>query len=125
MKQSLRFRVLSVLFVIIFFLTGIKLIQTTLFPDERLRTTNYRITTPRGNIYDTRGRLIAGISSTSSLYVRPALISTDLKKYIREYLLSTGYFSTSELENLDKVDKNFVYIKRDMTPSILAPVEAL
>ena len=125
MKQSHRFLFLSVLFLIGFFLTGIKLVQTTLLPDTRLSSVNYRITTPRGNIYDTRGRLIAGISSTSSLYVRPDHISPELKEYIKQYLLSTGYFSTSELKNLNKTNKNFVYIKRDMTPSILAPVEAL
>ena len=125
MKQSHRFLFLSVLFLVGFLLTSVKLIQTTLLPDKRLSSVNYRITTPRGNIYDTRGRLVAGISSTSSLYVRPALISPELKEYIKRYLLSTGYFSTSELENLDKTDRNFVYIKRDMTPSILAPVELL
>ena len=125
MKQSHRFLFLSILFLVGFLLTGIKLIQTTLLPDKRLSSVNYRITTPRGNIYDTRGRLIAGISSTSSLYVRPAHISPELKDYIRDYLFSTGYFSTSELNNLDKNNKNFVYIKRDMTPSILAPVKLL
>lgn len=125
MKQSPRFRLLSILFLFGFFLTNIKLIQTTLFSDKRLSSVNYRITTPRGNIYDTRGRLIAGISSTSSLYARPAHIPPELKDYIKQYLLSTGYFSTTELENLDKTNKNFVYIKRDMTPSILAPVKLL
>ena len=125
MKQSSRFRFLSILFLIGFVLTNIKLIQTTLFADKRLKTVNYRIAVPRGNIYDTRGRLIAGISSTSSLYVRPARLSTELKDYIKKYLLSTGYFSTAELENLNKNNKNFVYIKRDMTPSILAPVKLL
>ena len=125
MKQSHRFLFLSILFLVGFLLTGIKLIQTTLFPDERLTTVNNNITTPRGNIYDTRGRLIAGISATSSLFARPDRISPELKDYIKQYLLSTGYFSTSELANFDKTNKNFVYIKRDITPSILVPVKSL
>ncbi|MDK2817945.1 MAG: penicillin-binding protein 2 [Spirochaetota bacterium] len=125
MKQSYRFLTLSVCFLFGFLFTGIKLVQTTLFPDKRLSSVNYRISIPRGNIYDTRGRLIAGISSTSSLYVRPDRISLELKEYITQYLRSTGYFSVSDLVNFDKTNKSFAYIKRDMTPSILAPVELL
>lgn len=125
MKQAQRFLFLTVFIVIFFLITAIKLIQTTLLPDERLKTINYRIAQPRGNIYDHRGRLIAGVSSTSSLYARPSRISIELREYIKRYLLSTGYFSASDVQNFDKTNKNFVYIKRDMTPSILEPVNTL
>ncbi|MGL4677477.1 MAG: peptidoglycan D,D-transpeptidase FtsI family protein [Brevinema sp.] len=125
MKNSSRFMMLIIIFLVGFAFTGIKLIQTTLFPNTRLSSVNYRITQPRGNIYDTRGRLIAGVSSTSSLYARPNRISEELKEYINQYLLATGYFSYTELEGLNQTNKGFVYIKRDMTPSITTPVEIL
>ncbi len=120
-----RFIMLTIIFIIGFAFTGVKLIQTTIFPDNRLSSVNYRITQPRGNIYDIRGRLIAGVSSTSSLYARPSRIPLEIREFIKQYLLSTGYFSQSEVANFDNIDRNFVYIKRDMTPSILAPVELL
>lgn len=125
MNHTPRFIILTIVFLAGFSFTIAKLIQTTIFPDPRLSSVNYRITQSRGNIYDTRGRLIAGVSSTSSLYARPARLSPELKTYIKSYLLSTGFFSQNELTNFDKNDKNFVYIKRDMTPSIIAPVNLL
>ncbi|MGL5955236.1 MAG: peptidoglycan D,D-transpeptidase FtsI family protein [Brevinema sp.] len=125
MKNSSRFIILISIFLVGFVFTGVKLIQTTLFPDQRLSSVNYRITQPRGNIYDIRGRLIAGVSSTSSLYARPSRISEELKAYLKQYLLGTGYFSHTELEGFEQTNKNFVYIKRDMTPSISTPVQLL
>jgi len=125
MNERLRFRFLILSIIIAFGFTIIRLAQTTLFPDKRLRTTYARITNPRGNIYDRRGRLIAGVSSTSSLYARPNIMHPKLREYIKNYLLSTGYFSYDEIDNFDKTNKHFVYIKRDMTPSILKPVQLL
>lgn len=123
MKQQQRFFLLSILILLSFTFTILKLIQTTIFPDDRLTTVNIRTSEPRGNIYDIRGRLIAGVSSTSSLYARPSRISLELREYLKEYLLSTGYFTAKDVANFDRTNRNFVYIKRDMTPSILAPVE--
>ncbi len=125
MKQTTRFMFLTAIFFAGFVFTAVKMIQCTLLPDKRLSAVNYRIKSPRGNIYDARGRLLAGVSTTSSLYARPDIMSEELKDYIKFYLLETGFFSESDVSNFDRTDRNFVYIKRDMTPSISAPAEAL
>lgn len=125
MNERLRFRILSFCIFFSFGLASIRLFHITIFPDDRLKTSYTRSFVPRGNIYDRRGRLLAGISSSRSLFARPARIPNELKIYIKNYLHSTGYFSENELAQFDKNDRNFVYVKRDMTPSITAPVTAL
>ena len=123
MEKKTRFLVLSCGILLIFGVTLVRLVQTTLFPDKRLSTVNVHSSIPRGNIYDIKGRLISGVSATGSFFVRPDSLSLELREYLKSYLLSTGYFTSQDVEKIDLTDKHFMYIKRDMTPSILAPVE--
>ena len=126
MKDDLRFKILCTMIFLLFGVTAIKLAQAALIPDERLRSGNTRSTSVRrGNIYDRKGRLIAGASATKSLFVRPARLSPELKNYIRSFLKNTGYFSDSELRALSRDESNFAYIKRGLPPSVTEPIIAM
>lgn len=126
MKESRRFYLLSGFIFLFFGLAAIKLAQVSLFPNERLKTTGMRRTnTARGNIYDRKGRLIAGVSATQSLFARPSRMSAELKNYIKASLSGMLFFTEEDISQLDKMDKNFVYIKRDLTPSLVEPLLAL
>ncbi|MGL4367297.1 MAG: peptidoglycan D,D-transpeptidase FtsI family protein [Brevinemataceae bacterium] len=125
MTKLPRFHIFILGIFLIFGLTILRLGQTTLFPDKRLKTSFEKTNNPRGKIYDKFGHLIAGVSSTRSLYARPKKLSDELRDYLKSALFSTGYFSEEELKNFDKTNRHFVYIKRDMTPSITKPVEEL
>ena len=112
MEKKTRFLVLSCGILLIFGVTLVRLVQTTLFPDKRLSTVNVHSSIPRGNIYDIKGRLISGVSATGSFFVRPDSLSLELREYLKSYLLSTGYFTSQDVEKIDLTDKHFMYIKR-------------
>lgn len=124
MNKFSRYYFISSIIVIAFSVTLVRLFQTTMFPDKRLNL-NQEASDIRGNIYDRKGRILASASTTKSLFARPKQLAPELREYLKTYFLSTGYFSEQEVENFDKLDRNFVYIKRDMTPSIVKPVKEL
>ncbi|MGL4394699.1 MAG: peptidoglycan D,D-transpeptidase FtsI family protein [Brevinema sp.] len=119
-----RYKIISAVIFICFSVAAVRLFQTTMLPDPRLQSQGERGGI-RGNIYDRKGRLIAGASSTQSLFARPNKLSPELIDYIKNYFRSLGSFSEAELSNLDKTDRSFIYIKRDLTPSLAAPVQSL
>ncbi|MGL4561347.1 MAG: penicillin-binding transpeptidase domain-containing protein, partial [Brevinema sp.] len=124
MNHKQRYKFISLVIFLSFSVALLRLFQTTIFPDSRLQFQEQQGQI-RGNIYDRKGRLLAGASMTKALFVRPNKLSSELRTYLKEYFVSLGSFSEQELSNLDKTNKSFVYVKRDITPSVVAPIQKI
>lgn len=78
----------------------------------------------RGNIYDRNDKLIAASVVSESLWINPKEVVASEK----EYKKLSGILNIGENALIEKIggsDKDFVYLKRHMTPSEVAKVKAM
>ncbi|MGA2141221.1 MAG: penicillin-binding protein 2 [Brevinematales bacterium] len=121
MRQN-RITVIFFLFILFFILLQIRIISISIFPDPRLKNMA-AVPSTRGSIIDRNSRELAVSSAFYSLYARPKLM-TAARRHDFYNLLAVSADLSNGMQLLES-DKNFVWLKRKMTPGESAGIREI
>ena len=102
------------IFIFVYFVSIYRISEIMLFSDEIKIKNQVNTKKIRGNIFDTKGRLLATTIKSKSLSINPSFVKN--KKKLAEKLSNILDLDLVNLETKLTSNKKFIWIKRNISP---------